>query len=135
MKFYDLDSVFTFGKFEGKTVREILDLDPTYIDWCSINLDHFYIDDDVIEEIQLILPAFSISEEGQSKLFEKYQDWEAAQAELDEQEEYNDYDYYDNYNDREADIFDALTDGQYGDYDDWKENGGDIDSLKDSLGF
>ena len=37
-------------------------------------------------------------------------------------------DYYD------EQTFDALTDGQYGDYDDWKEAGGDIDSLRDGLG-
>lgn len=45
------------------------------------------------------------------------------------------YDYYDDYydssddNDYERDTFYALTDGNYGDYEDWKENGGDMDSL------
>lgn len=39
------------------------------------------------------------------------------------------YDYDD------SDTFDALTDGQYGDYDDFIENGGDMDSLMDALGF
>ena len=53
---------------------------------------------------------------------------------------YND-DYYDDYydssddNDYERDTFDALTDGNYGDYEDWKENGGDMDSLMDCLGY
>lgn len=53
---------------------------------------------------------------------------------------YND-DYYDDYydssddNDYERDTFYALTDGNYGDYDDWKENGGDMDSLMDCLGY
>jgi len=37
-------------------------------------------------------------------------------------------DYYD------EQTFDALTDGQYGDYDDWKESGGDIDSFRDGIG-
>lgn len=40
-------------------------------------------------------------------------------------------DYYDS--DREN--FNALTDGQYGEYDDWRENGGDFGSLRDSLGL
>ena len=35
----------------------------------------------------------------------------------------------------ERDTFNALTDGQYGDYDEWRERGGDIDSLMDSLGY
>ena len=54
-------------------------------------------------------------------------------------EMYDDYDYdyredYDD-NDYERDTFDALTDGQYGDYDEWRENGGDIGSLMDALGY
>lgn len=56
--------------------------------------------------------------------------------------DYNDsYDYYDEpdykYDARDyaRDTFDALTDGQYGFYDDWREAGGDIDSLRDGLGY
>lgn len=129
MKFYNLDTEFTFGKFEGKTVREVLDIQHSYIDWCAINLDHFFISDEVIEEIKSIVPDFSISEDGQNKLSEKYETWE------NEQEDYDDYDNYDDYHDYERDTFDALTDGQYGDYDDFRENGGDMDSLRDALGF
>lgn len=55
-------------------------------------------------------------------------------------EEFDHYDYNDSYDyydepDYERDTFDALTDGQYGDYDDWREAGGDIDSLRDGLGY
>lgn len=51
------------------------------------------------------------------------------------EEDDNYCDYDDNDNDNERDTFDALTDGQYGDYDEWRRNGGDIDSLMDSLGY
>jgi hypothetical protein len=34
MKFYDLDTEFTFGKYRGSTIRQILVLQPSYIDWC-----------------------------------------------------------------------------------------------------
>ena len=37
--------------------------------------------------------------------------------------------------DNERDLFYTLTDGQYGDYDDWRRNGGDIDSLMERLGY
>lgn len=50
------------------------------------------------------------------------------------EEDYNGYDSYDD-NDYERDTFYALTDGMYGDYEDFRENGGDIDSLMDSLGY
>lgn len=54
--------------------------------------------------------------------------------------EEDDYDYglgrsYDDDNDYERETFYALTDGQYGDYDEWRENGGDMDGLMDSLGY
>ena len=45
-------------------------------------------------------------------------------------EHYNDED-----DDNERDTFHALTDGMYGDYDEWKENGGDMDNLMDGLGY
>lgn len=95
MKFYDLDSPFAFGKYEGKTIRQIVDLQPSYIDWCATNLEHFYISEDVIEEIKKIKPDFTLSVEGQQKLDEKYSILE------NEQESYQDYDDYDD--DRNAD--------------------------------
>ena len=52
MKFYDLNTEFTFGKFEGSTVRQIIDLQHSYLDWCAINLDHFYITETLIEAIK-----------------------------------------------------------------------------------
>jgi hypothetical protein len=51
------------------------------------------------------------------------------------EEVYDDYYDYSDYNNYERDTFDALTDGQYGSYYDWRENGGDIDGLMDGLGF
>ena len=51
----------------------------------------------------------------------------------------SDNNYENSYDDRNddynRDTFDALTDGQYGNYDDWREGGGDFDSLRDRLGY
>lgn len=96
MKFYNLDTEFTFGKYEGKTVRDILEIQPTYLDWCAINLDHFYISEEVIEEIKVSYSDFKISEEGVNKLNEKYEQWEG------EQEDYEEYDDYDDYNETKS---------------------------------
>lgn len=97
MKFYDFDTEFTFGKYEGKTVREILEIQPTYLDWCAINLDHFYISGEVIEEIKATYSDFKISEEGMNKLTEKYEQWENEQEDFDDDYDnyYDDYDYSD----------------------------------------
>lgn len=129
MKFYDLNTVFTFGKYEGMSVQEVVNIQPSYIDWCAINLDHFYIDDSEIENLKEINPDFSLSEEAINKLQEKY---DSLMQESDEEDNYY---YYPDYDDHERDTFDALTDGQYGSYDDWRENGGDLDNLMDGLGF
>lgn len=91
MRFYTLDTEFTFGKYEGKTVKEILEIQPSYLDWCAINLDHFYISDEIISEIKVIKPDFTITEEGKQKLADKYSTWENEQ----QQDDYDDYDDYD----------------------------------------
>ena len=53
-----------------------------------------------------------------------------------EEDYYYDDEYYSyEENDYERDTFYALTDGMYGDYDEWRERGGDIDSLMESLGY
>jgi hypothetical protein len=91
MKFYTLDTEFTFGKYEGKTVKEILEIQPAYLDWCAINLDHFYISDEIIAEVKAIIPSFVISDEGQSKLTEKYDTWESQQQDNDDNDDDDDY--------------------------------------------
>lgn len=94
MKFYTLDTEFTFGKFQGNTVRQVIDIQPSYLDWCVLNLDHFYISDEVIEEIKGVIPDFKLSDEGVTKLNDKYEVWENEQE--------NDYDDYDDYHERES---------------------------------
>ena len=47
-KYYDCDSILNFGKYKGKTVKEIFCLSPNYIAWCCINLDFFLVDTSVL---------------------------------------------------------------------------------------
>lgn len=54
MKFYDVDSVFTFGKHEGLTIAEVYQKDPKYIDFCFENIDEFYVAPDVMKELKII---------------------------------------------------------------------------------
>jgi len=96
MRFYTLDTEFTFGKYEGKTVKEILELQPTYLDWCAINLDHFYISEEIIAEIKVIKPDFTITEEGKQKLADKYSTWENEQQQ-DDSDDYDDFDRRESY--------------------------------------
>ena len=39
-----LDWEFTFGKYEGETIRYLLEEDPNYIIWCADNVGWFDIE-------------------------------------------------------------------------------------------
>lgn len=128
MKLYTVETTLTFGKYNGKSIRDILVIQPSYLDWCIINLEHFYLDDDVIESMEAT-NKFKISSQAQGILSKKKQNWLTQNNDSDYN--YNrDADYYKSNSDR--DNFYALTDGQYGNYEDW---GGNWDNLRDSMGY
>jgi hypothetical protein len=52
MKFYDVDSMFTFGKYEGMTIAEVYEKDPKYIKYCQDNIDEFYVSPSVLKELK-----------------------------------------------------------------------------------
>lgn len=68
VKEYKIDSVFNLhiGKYAGKTIKEIIQLEPSYIDWYMINNFDFYISKETINKITQINPMFSLSEKGES---------------------------------------------------------------------
>ncbi|MBQ3635257.1 MAG: hypothetical protein II951_06530 [Bacteroidales bacterium] len=41
MKNYGLNDVLGFGKYAGERIKDVIDKNPGYIDWCLSNLDHF----------------------------------------------------------------------------------------------
>ena len=79
MKLYRLDTPFDFGKYEGKTVWQVLDLQAGYIDWCIISIDSFYLTEYLIDAIKERNPDFTLSAEGEQKLMEKYTLWKLEQ--------------------------------------------------------
>jgi hypothetical protein len=83
MKFYTLNSEFAFGKFKGKTVKEVLELQPTYLEWFAINLDHFYITDEAITELKESQPDFNFTDEARQKLADKHSTWANEQEDVD----------------------------------------------------
>ena len=61
MKFYDLDDVFTFGKYEGMTIAEVYQKDPKYIKYCEENIDEFYVSPSLKRELKDLGRAVSDS--------------------------------------------------------------------------
>lgn len=55
MKGYILKSLVNFGRYEGKTVNEILDISPYNINEYQENLQHFFIGYDVLLDRRFIL--------------------------------------------------------------------------------
>lgn len=122
MKFYDSDSEFTFGKYEGKTIKEVFEQDPKYIDFCFNNIDEFYVSPDVMKELRSLDPRFtatSSNEEFDDDLFESYLDEAELVEEIDDP--YLDEEEGGNWDDEDDlgldDDFDSFDD--YGDEDDY----------------
>ena len=141
LKAYDYSSTLNFGKYQGLKLNIIIDLEPSYILWCIINLIHFSVDKSILldkkfrmqDDFLLAVEINYIKGVVLNKR-EKWKDYKKWLEDKRNNDDDNDYDYDDDY-DYQKGTFDALTDGQYGDYDDWREEGGDIGSLKDGLGF
>ena len=61
MKFYDLDDIFTFGKYEGLTIAEVYQKDPKYIKYCEENVDEFYVSPSLKRDLKSLGRAVSDS--------------------------------------------------------------------------
>ena len=137
MKFYTLNTVFSFGRHQGQTVAEVLVENPGYLNFCLQVLDHFGLYRADVEAWQKEFPKLKqqMTEAAWNKLDEKESQLQAEltrqRVAADEDDSYDSGDYYSR-DDAERDTFDALTDGQYGDYDDFN---GYMDSLRDAMGY
>ena len=92
MKIYNINTAFTFGKHIGKTTLQIVQEDASYVNWCLINLDHFVISDETIQEIQKIVPKFKLSD-----LAEATRSKKMLSLEVKVEDEYDPYDDGDDY--------------------------------------
>ena len=84
LKQYQNYSILHFGRFKGYSINQIIAQDPTYIVWCINHLDHFYIDEEVINNISEKHPTFVLSDTTKATLSTKEEQWEA--------QSYRDYD-------------------------------------------
>lgn len=71
VKEYTVNSIIKFGRFKGKTLSEIVSIQADYIEWCIVNLDHFYISEETVNDLVEINIEFTISDEMRDILDEK----------------------------------------------------------------
>jgi hypothetical protein len=71
MKNYNMNTVFRFGKYIDKKLLEVCQIDSSYVSWCIINLDNFFISLDNLEDIANQVPDFRLSNEAVLKQSKK----------------------------------------------------------------
>jgi hypothetical protein len=94
MKYYDLDSVFSFGKFKGLSLSQVLLVQTSYVNWCLENLDHFYISMEDQVAIKALHNEFVLNEDKMGLEAEDYDDYNDY-----EQDSYEDFTDWSHYND------------------------------------
>ncbi len=62
MKEYTLNTKFNFGKHKSETLKQVVDLDYNYIEWCLIYHREFVISNEVLNKLKEANPEFIISE-------------------------------------------------------------------------
>jgi len=116
MKQYQLDTIFSFGKHEGKSLLTVCLEDEEYINWCQTNLDHFYLPDEVIAQLNRANPDFSLSLDAMKKRDDNYDKWVEQQEEKESNYEPEDdygtsYEKYGGYNGWSDDVIDDAFEG------------------------
>ena len=76
LKCYRFESIILFGKYRNMRVKDIVDINPAYIEWCIINLDHFYLSLETIKQIQNNFTFFCKTDKLKKKIREKQEEWE-----------------------------------------------------------
>jgi hypothetical protein len=67
MNFFDLDTEFESGKYEGLTLEEVFQKDPKFVEQCLLKIDDFNLSDDVMEELKAIDDEFVFSPDALKK--------------------------------------------------------------------
>lgn len=138
LKIYDDYNQFDFGKYKGNSICSILDSNEySYIEWCIENVTSFALNPKLTLDYasQISHRALEINLVKYIFMDEVKQEWGNIRRRIaiKRQRQY-DEDAEDRAirRERDRDNFDALTDGQYGNFEDWD---GDFDNLYDKIGF
>lgn len=60
--FFFEETVLRFGKYKGKTLEQVWQMNPGYIDWCISNVDWFFMEKETFESLRKINPRYRFSE-------------------------------------------------------------------------
>ncbi len=100
-----LHSRMNFGKHRGETIGQIVDENPSYIEWMIENIDNIAFSEDVVSELDLPEDLLEINAEKLERFIDNSLYGEFQRNHYDEQDRM----------DSKEDNWYAMTDGQYGD--------------------
>jgi hypothetical protein len=97
MKTYNQNSLIRFRKYNGCILEDVAKSYSNYINWCIINLDHFYITAETLEILKTN-SGFIVSEESCHAIEQKRLEMLDNSDSYDYDFEYSDRRTYDEYN-------------------------------------
>ncbi|MBE6199212.1 MAG: hypothetical protein E7138_02810 [Rikenellaceae bacterium] len=71
MQYYfdSIEDIFEFGKHKNYSLEEVLVFNPSYLDFCILNIPDFYISENAIKQIQELFPDYIIPKAIESHIF------------------------------------------------------------------
>lgn len=93
-RFASLEDQFNFGRYRDLSLADVLDINPSYLDWCVKHCTGviFQLDDRIIEEIKTAYPRFFMD-----ALFESRRIWNLHRNKYKQSYDEDNYDENDEY--------------------------------------
>lgn len=94
-RFESIKTRFNFGKYKGLSLSDVMEINPSYLEWCLSKCDgiHVLIDESVISQLKKAFPEYPISESFVELCEQRLHDYE---LEIYEEVENDFRDYIDN---------------------------------------
>ncbi len=92
MKLYSLNSKLDFGEYSGRTLKDVFDKDPDYVEECILENPSFCFNPSIIDALEDMKAEFIFSEEAVEKLEEKYDIYEEEENDIEEMDSFSDED-------------------------------------------
>lgn len=73
-----IDDLLNFGRYQGLSLADVMDINPSYIEWCVFQCDgiHFIITDNAIDQLKIVYPEFNITPAFESACEQRQTDYD-----------------------------------------------------------
>lgn len=111
--FVSIADQFNFGRYNGLSLADVLDINPSYLSWCVKHCTGviFQLEDEVLEEVKIVYPNFIMD-----NLFAERRIWQLYRTGYEDLEEYENHEgneYSDNWDEYNSNYEDSNTYERY----------------------